>query len=178
MKGSLVIARFVMTHRLENSMSCQHFGQHKGQKRPADGATSWINEQVKQIVEECLCKISQRSIPQRLYKVSASMHATSGATRAWIKEIFTVAPTKALLRAVAARCNLFYGFSHKFFSHWDHCSCLSFTSVSAHSLLQHQSVITPASGHELSLFVAITKARQRARDIIAKYIYFTLCVCQ
>lgn len=71
--------------------------------------------------------------------------APSGTTRAWIKEISTVAPTKALLRA-AARCNLFYGFSHKFLSHWDRRSCLSFTPVSAHSLLQHQSVIASASG--------------------------------
>lgn len=68
-----------------------------------------------------------------------------------MKEISTVAPTKPLLRAVAACCNLFYGFSHKFFSHWDHCSCLSFTPVSSRLLLQHQSIITSASGHELFL---------------------------
>lgn len=86
-----------------------------------------------------------------------------------------MAPTKALLRA-AARCNLFYGFSHKFLSHWDRRSCLSFTPVSAHSLLQHQSVIASASGHELGLFVAITKAGWRARDMFPKSVYFALRV--
>lgn len=30
-EGSLVTARFVMTHRLESSASRQHLGQHKGE---------------------------------------------------------------------------------------------------------------------------------------------------
>lgn len=35
-------------------------------KRPAGGAASRINEQVKQIVQECLRKISQRPVPPEI----------------------------------------------------------------------------------------------------------------
>lgn len=168
MKGSLAIARFVMTHRLENSKSCQHFGQHKGENDlpvalPHGSMNKW-NRSLRSVCAKYHSDPSPRDYIRYLHP------AASGTTRAWIKEISTVAPTTPLLRAVAACSNSLYGFTHKFFSHWNGCSCLSFTSVSAHSLLQHQSVITPASGHELSLFVAITKARRRECDIIPKYV--------
>lgn len=54
----------------DSSFGKQHvsptFRAAQRRKRPAGGAASRINEQVKQIVHECLRKISQRSVPPEI----------------------------------------------------------------------------------------------------------------